>query len=300
MATIARPVRTTTEANEPRGRSRLSKAAAPWLKNPFGLIGLVIVVAFVFLGLFGPYLAPHDPRALDVTSRNLGPSLEHPFGTTNLGQDMFSRVLAGARISFTFSVLIMIFGFIPGTALGIVSGYATRWIDQAIQRSGEAWSALPQLPILLTVIAAIGPGLTGVIVVVAISALFGGSRLLRALTMVEKNKDYVLAARALGCGETHTLRRHILPNIMPYILIGASSVFALAILAEATLAFLGLGVETGTPSWGGDLSANIDEGTSSPYLVIFPGLVITIVVLGFTLLGDTLRDILDPRLRGSS
>ena len=299
MATIAQPLRTTGEVEGPGERSWISRASRPWLKNPFGLLGLLIVLAFFFVGIFGPYLAPYDPKALDVSAKHLSPSWAHPFGTTGLGEDMFSRILAGARLSLTFSVLVMIFGFIPGTALGIISGYAGRWLDYAIQRSGEAWAALPQLPILLTLIAAIGPGLNAVIAVVAISALFGGSRLLRALTMVEKQKDYALAARALGSSEVHMLWRHILPNIMPYILIGASSVFAAAVLAEATLSFLGLGVPAGTPGWGRDLSDGISEGRTRPYLVIFPGLVITIVVLGFTLLGDTLRDILDPRLRGS-
>ena len=302
MATIARPgIGTAQGQSESRPkRSWFARVSRPWLKNPFGLLGLIIVALFFFLGVFGPYLAPYDPRALDVTARNLSPSWEHPFGTTHLGEDLFSRSLAGARLSLIFSLAVLIVGFIPGTVLGILSGYGGRWLDYAIQRSGEAWSALPQLPILLTVIAAVGPGLTSVVVVIDISALFGGSRLLRVLAMVEKQKDYVIAARALGSSETHILRAHVLPNIMPYILVGASSVFAIAILAEATLSFLGLGAQPGTPGWGGDLSAGLDEGTAYPYLVIFPGLIITVVVLGFTLLGDTLRDILDPRLRGNS
>jgi ABC-type dipeptide/oligopeptide/nickel transport system permease subunit len=157
------------------------------------------------------------------------------------------------------------------------------------------------LPLLLTVIAAVGPGLTSVVIVLAISAIFGGSRLMRGIAMLEKNKDYVFAARSLGGGEFHVLWRHILPNIMPYILVGASSVFAIAVLAEATLSFLGLGLQAGTPGWGIDLAAGRAQGASNyPHLVIFPGLAISLTVFGFTLLGDTLRDILDPRLRGST
>jgi ABC-type dipeptide/oligopeptide/nickel transport system permease subunit len=283
----------------PRQKPFLIRVARPWLQNPAGLFGLLIVVAFFVLGIIGPYITPYDPRQLDVNSRFLSPSLEHPFGTNRLGQDMFSRILEGTRLSFQFGAVVLLIGFIPGTALGIISGYAGRWIDYAIQRSGEAWTAFPQLPILLTVIAAVGPGLKAVVVVVAIGALFGGSRLMRAVALIEKQKDYVLAARSLGASETHLLMRHVIPNIMPYILVGVSSVFAIAILSEAVLSYLGLGAERGTPGWGIDLASGLSEGTERPHLVIYPGIVISVVILGFNLMGDTLRDILDPRLRGS-
>lgn len=300
MAVIATQMRTPEAAWQlPAQKPLFVRWARLWLKNPAGLFGLAIVVAFVFLGLFGPYLTPYDPRALDVNARNLGPTSDHLFGTNKLGQDMFSRVLDGTRLSFTFGAIVLAIGFIPGTALGILSGYAGRWIDYAIQRSGEAWTAFPQLPILLTVIAAVGPGLKAVVIVVAIGALFGGSRLMRAVALIEKHKEYVFAARSLGASESHILIRHVLPNIMPYILVGISSVFAIAILAEAVLSYLGLGVEQGTPGWGIDLARGLDTGTDYPHLVIFPGLAISIVILGFNLLGDTLRDILDPRLRGA-
>jgi ABC-type dipeptide/oligopeptide/nickel transport system permease subunit len=302
MATIATRVagQTSQERWEiPQDKSWIVRISRPWLKNPMGLFGLVLVVVFFVLGIIGPYVAPYDPRELDASARFLGPSLEHPFGTTKFGQDLLSRVIYGTRLSMTFGFAVMIFGFIPGTILGICSGYFGRWADYAIQRSGEAWASIPQLPLLLTIIAAVGPGLKAVVVVLAISALFGGSRLLRAVALVEKNKEYVLAARATGASEYRLLVRHVIPNIMPYILVGASSVFAIAVLAEATLSFLGLGVEQGTPGWGIDLSEGLSRGTEYPYLVIFPGLAISIVVLGFNLMGDTLRDILDPRLRGS-
>lgn len=301
MATVAGP-RTRYASDDwelPKEQSLLARVMRPWLKNPAGLFGLIVVAAFVIIGLAGPLVTPYDPRGLDAQARYLTPSLEHPFGTTRLGQDIFSRMLDGARLSLQFGFLVMLFGFVPGTVLGVMSGYFGRWVDYAIQRSGEAWSAIPQLPLLLTVIAAVGPGLKAVVIVIAIAALFGGSRLMRVVALVEKNKDYVLAARSLGGTEIHVLWRHVVPNIMPFILVGASSIFAIAILAEATLSFLGLGVETGTPGWGIDLAEGRKNGTEHPHLVIFPGLVISITVLGFNLLGDTLRDILDPRLRGT-
>ncbi len=302
MATLATPAaRHGSDKWElPAEKPFLVRISKPWIHNPLGLIGLVIVVAFFVLGVIGPYITPYDSSELNAQARHLSPSAEHPFGTNNLGQDMLSRILEGTRISLKFGAMVMIFGFIPGTALGIMSGYFGRWVDYAIQRSGEAWTAFPQLPILLTVITAVGPGLTAAVVVIAIGALFGGSRLMRAVALVEKQKDYVLAARATGASEMHLLIRHVVPNIMPFILVGLSSVFAVAVIAEAALSFLGLGVERGTPGWGIDLSIGRDQATSYPHLVIFPGIAISIVVLGFNLLGDTLRDILDPRLRGST
>lgn len=284
----------------PAQKPFLVRISRPWLQNPAGLIGLIIVVAFVVLGIIGPYIAPYDPRGIDAGAQYASPSLEHPFGGTKLGQDIYSRILAGARLSLTFGVAVMVFGFLPGTVLGIASGYFGRWVDYLIQRTGEAWASIPQLPILFIVIAAIGPGLDAVVIVIAIGALFGGSRLLRVVALVEKHKEYVFAARAVGASEWGILTRYIIPNIMPFILVGVSSVFAIAIIAEATLSFLGLGAQTGTPGWGGDLASNQTDAIQRPLLVLWPGLAISIVVLGFNLLGDTLRDILDPRLRGST
>ncbi len=304
MTTIAEHDRRfgSTESWEiPEGRPwhrRVGRLAAD---NPVGAAAFVVVVLFVFAGLFGPMLAPYDPMALDATSKFLGPSTAHLFGTDNWGHDIFSRILAGARIDLKFGVIVMFLGFIPGVVLGIVSGYARGWLDYVIQRSAEAWTAFPQLFLLLTFVAAFGPGLKTVEAVVAIGALFSGSRLLRVVALVEKQKEYVVSARSTGASEFRLLWRHVVPNIMPFILVGFSSVFAIAVLLEATLSFLGLGVSSGQPSWGNDLSFNMNNGgTKYPFLVFFPGLTISVVVLGFNLLGDTLRDILDPRLRGST
>lgn len=269
-------------------------------ENPIGAVAFLVVVAFVVLGIIGPYIAPHDTLAIDSRARYLGPSMEHPFGTTQLGRDVFSRVLAGTRISLRFGVLILFFGFLPGATLGILSGYFGRWLDYMVQRSAEAWTAFPQLTLLLTFVAAFGPGLNTVVLVVAIGALFSGSRLMRAVALVERHKEYATAARATGATEMRVLLRHVLPNIMPFILVGVSSVFAIAVLAEAQLSFLGLGVTRPTPGWGIDLADGLQSGSRYPHLVVFPGIAISLVVLAFNLLGDTMRDILDPRLRGST
>jgi ABC-type dipeptide/oligopeptide/nickel transport system permease subunit len=269
-------------------------------ENPVGAVAFLVVVAFVVMGVAGPYLAPYDPSALDSHAKFLGPSAAHPFGTTKFGYDVFSRVLAGARISLRFSFLVMLFGFLPGTTMGILSGYFGRWVDYLIQRSSEAWTAFPQLPLLLTFIAAFGQGLDTVVLVVAIGALFSGSRIMRVVALVERHKEYVVASRSTGASEFRILWRHVVPNIMPFILVGISSVFAAAVLAEAALSFLGLGVSRPDPGWGIDLSDGLSNGSQYPHLVIFPGLAISLVVLAFNLLGDTLRDVLDPRLRGST
>jgi ABC-type dipeptide/oligopeptide/nickel transport system permease subunit len=303
MATIAERTRTVLAGESwelPENRSWLAKAGKLGRENPVGAVAFLLVMGFIVLGFLGPYVSPYDPLAVSAGERHLSPSGSHIFGTTMFGRDLFSRVLAGARIDLKFGAVVLIFGFVPGTALGIVSGYFGRWIDYVIQRSGEAWAAFPQLFLLLTFIAAFGPGLKTVEIVAAIGALFGGSRLLRVVALVEKQKEYIVGARSTGASEFRLLWRHVLPNIMPFILVGLSSVFAIAVLAEATLSFLGLGVSPGEPSWGADLNEGVKVGSTYPWLVIFPGAAISIVVLGFNLLGDTLRDILDPRLRGST
>lgn len=270
-------------------------------QNPLGVVALLIVVGFFVLGLVGPYVAPYPPRQLDAASQFLGPSWAHPFGTNESGNDMFSRVLVGARVSMTFGAIVIVFGFVPGALLGVLSGYAGRWIDYALQRSSEAWSAFPQVILVLTFLTAFGPGLRNIEIVTAIGAIFGSSRVLRAVAIIEKQKDYVLAAHATGASDARIFVRHVLPNVMPYIIVGISGVFAAAVVIEATLSFLGLGLAVGTPGWGIDLNAAIRSGYGQqyPFLVLFPGAAISLVVLGFNLLGDTLRDVLDPRLRGS-
>ncbi|HXF51539.1 MAG TPA: ABC transporter permease [Dehalococcoidia bacterium] len=287
-------------AAEPRRRwaRRLARVAR---RNPVGALAAVIVAVFLFLGVFGPYLAPSDPREIDTSQQLEAPSWEHPFGTNKLGQDVLSRILAGARISFLIGLMSVGIGFSSGAALGIVSGYFGRWVDYLIQRSGEAWAAFPQIILYLAFIAAFGQGLKTIAIAITVGALFGGSRVLRAVALVTRHQDYVEAARALGATELRILLRHVVPNVMPLVIVGASSVFAVSVLAEAAISFLGLGVAPGTPSWGIDISGESQAlaRTGKWWLVAFPGIAISLVVLGFNLLGDTLRDILDPRLRGA-
>ena len=286
---------------------RLASLRRTARRNPVGVIAAIVVFAFVALGVtqviahtvFGTTVAPEDPRAIHAERQLQGPSLAHPLGTNQRGNDMLSRIMVGTRVSFLIGMMALFLGFVPGSFLGIASGYYQRWIDYVIQRTGEAWSAFPVLFLYLAFITAFGQGLKTIAVVIVISALFGGSRVLRAAALVTKHADYIEASRSLGASDSWVLIRHLIPNVMPIVIVGASSVFAISVLAESALSFLGLGLAPGTPSWGIDLSEGQRNMRLHPYLVIFPGMAISLVVLGLNLLGDTLRDVLDPRLRGS-
>jgi peptide/nickel transport system permease protein len=277
----------------PRRMGRLAR------QHPTGVFGLVVLTLFVVLGVFGGALAPYDPRAIGAGPRSIGPSAEYPFGTNSLGQDVFSRVIAGAKISLQISAAAIFIGAGSGSILGIIGGYYGRWVDYIVQRGGEAFAAFPGLVLYFLLITAFGQGVNTIIIAIAIGALFGGNRVLRGATIIERHATYVEAARSTGCSENRILFRHVLPNVLPLTIVIMSSALGGAILAESALAFLGLGVEPGTPSWGIDMSGgNLSEATSGEWhLVLFPGIAISLVVLGANLLGDSLRDIWDPRLR---
>ena len=285
----------------PPERSRMRGLLRVARNNPVGTLGFMLVVAFIVMGSFGPYLTPYSPTGVDASAQLDGPSLAHPFGTNGLGQDMLSRVLAGARLSLVIGAAAVGIGVIGGALIGVISGYFGGAIDSFIQRTGEAGAAFPGLILYLTLIAAIGRGVDTIIIGIAISAIIGGSRVLRSMTLVVKTSPFVEAARSAGATELRILFTNIIPNVMPIIIVLASTALGAAVLAEAALSFLGIGVEPGTPSWGADLQGrNIDDAKVGYwYLVAFPGLALSLVVLGFNLLGDTLRDVLDPRLRGS-
>lgn len=296
--TIALPEEQAVALPRARRWRALAKVAR---ENPLGTLGFLIVLGFILLGAFGPYLTPYSPTGVDVDAQLQGPSLAHPFGTDGLGEDMLSRVLAGARLSLVIGAAAVGIGVIGGAFIGVLSGYFGGVVDSFIQRTGEAGAAFPGLILYLTLIAAIGRGVDTIVIGIAISAVIGGSRVLRALTLVVKTSPFVEAARAAGATEMRILLTHIIPNVIPIVIVIASSAWGAAVLAEAALSFLGIGVEPGTPSWGIDLQGRnlADAKVGNWHLVAFPGAALSLVVLGFNLLGDTLRDVLDPRLRGS-
>ncbi len=282
-------------------RDRLKDLLRTGRQNPVGVFGLIIAIVFVVLGVFGPFIAPYDPSAAEVTNQFAGPSWAHPFGTDSLGQDILSRTIAGARISLIIATAAVVIGVGGGSMVGIISGYYGGVVDSVIQRTGEAGAAFPGLFLYLMLIAAMGQGVNTIITGIAIFAFIGGSRVLRSLVLVIKHATFVEASRSMGASETRILLQHILPNVLPIVIVVASGAIGGAILAEAALSFLGIGVEPGTPSWGIDLSDNYEIAAllGKWHLIAFSGGAISLVVLGFNLLGDTLRDVLDPRLRGT-
>lgn len=286
-------------AARPSGRHWPDRAWRLVKQHPLGLFGLIILTGFVFLGIFGPSIQPYDPRQLRAGPPLSAPSSDHWFGTNINGQDVFSRVIAGARISLIIGVSAVFLGAGLGAFLGMAAGYFGRWVDYALQRSSEAFAAFPALVLYFLLIAAFGQGPKTIIAAIGISSLFGANRVIRAATMVEARSTYVEAARSIGCSETRVFLRHVVVNVLPLTVVFMSGALGAAILAESTLSFLGLGLEPGTPGWGIDMSGqNLSYAQyGNWHLVLFPGIAISLVVLAANLLGDSLRDIWDPRLR---
>ncbi len=281
----------------PRERTRLQRLGRVARQHPAGVFGFVVLVMFVFLGVFGPWISPYGPNELRVGPQLQGPTFAHPMGINQNGQDILSRIIAGARVSLIISSAAIFIGATIGSFLGILAGYYGRWVDYIVQRSGEAFAAFPSLVLYFMLRAALGPGMKPIIIAIAIGALFGGNRVLRGQTIIESRQTYVEAARSVGCSEWRIFLRHVTPNVLPLVIVIMSGALGAAILAESALAFLGLGVEEA--SWGRDMSgSNLSIArTGYWHVVVFPGLMISLVVLGANLLGDSLRDIWDPRLR---
>jgi len=267
--------------------------------QPLGALGVVIICVIFYAALTAPIVAPHRAgnTNFDILQR---PSPAHPFGTDRVGRDIFSRVIYGARTSITVGFASVAFGVVAGTALGLLCGYLVGWVDAVVQRFADVVLAFPYLILALFVGAAVGPGVLTLVSVLGVAMTPGVLRIVRGSVFVEREKEYVVAARALGAPAWQIMLRQILPNVLAPIIIIGTTLLAAAILAEAALSFLGLGVPPATPSWGGDLSGSArDYFESAPWMAIFPGAALSLAVLGFNFLGDALRDVLDPQLRGA-
>lgn len=268
-------------------------------QNPLGVFGLLIVVVLAVVAAFAPLIAPYDVGDLQTTAEvKADPSWGHPFGTDFLGRDMFSRVVFGARISLMVGFLAVGGGTSIALVLGIVSGYSGGAIDNIIQRAVDTAIAFPPLLLLLILASVLGPSMQTVILAVGIFIIFPVTRVVRGAVLSERNNQYVEAARALGASTPRILFQHIAPNIVALAIIIATTLLGTAILAEASLSFLGLGIPVPNPSWGTDVSEARLHLPLHFWWAFFPGLAITLTVLAFNLLGDSLRDIFDPRLRG--
>lgn len=295
--------------------------------HPLGVMGLLVVMLLLVCALFAEIVAPYEPDGLDLTNKQASPSLDHPFGTDHLGRDVLSRTIYGARISLLIGVVAVAVGMSVGATLGIISGYVGKWVDSIIQRSVDILLAFPAVVLLLAIVAVIGdedsafrrflndstpipegtflgvPVFLDIFILsvgIGVAVAVGSVRVVRGAVLSLKENVYIDAARAMGATDWRIMMRHIFPNVAALIVVLASVFLPIAILAEAAISFLGIGVPSGTPSWGADLQGERSDARNGIWWpVFFPGLALSLVVLGFNMLGDTFRDISDPRLRGS-
>ena len=279
---------------------------AAWLlvrRKPLGAVSAVIILGLVAVAILAPVLAPRDPYQFNLNERGLPirmqpPTAAFPLGTDPLGRDVLSRIIYGARVSLIVGLASVIIGTVLGTGLGLVSGYWEGTLDQVIQRGVDTTMAIPGIVLALAVMSVLGQSLTNIILVIALVIAPGASRVVRGTVLAVKQHAFIDAAQALGASPGRIVARHVLPNVFAPILVIATVWLGNAIVIEAALSFLGLGTPPPTPTWGAMLSGEGRRNLeTAPYLAIFPGLAISIVVLAFNMLGDALRDLLDPRLR---
>ena len=266
-------------------------------QNPMGLLGLVLVLIVVATAIFAPWIAPYDPNAIMVGPRMGRPSPEHWIGTDQLGRDLLSRVIAGGRIAMLVAVATLGAALSIGLALGLIAGYGPKWLDNILLLVFDAVRSFPVIVFGLAVVTLIGPSLYTVILVVVITSIPIYARIVRTQTQVLRNAEFIQAERAMGAGTLRILAVHILPNVLGPLLILASMDVPMVIATEAGLSFLGMGVRPPAPSWGTILNDGYNFIRNSPWPVIAGSVPIIIVTLGFTFLGEALRDIFDPKLR---
>jgi peptide/nickel transport system permease protein len=267
------------------------------LRDPLGALGTALVVLFVLSAVVAPWIAPYEPNALDVPARLQGPSLAHLLGTDNLGRDVFSRVLYGGRIALVVALTAVGLSLAGGTVLGLIAGYGPRWLDNVLLLLFDSVRAFPVVMFALAVITVVGPSLQTVILVVVVTSVPQYARIIRTQTLSLRHTEFILAERSLGAGAPRVLLVHILPNVIGPLVILASMEIPVVITIEAGLSFLGLGVPPPTPSWGNILNDGYAFIRNTPWLVIAGGIPVVLTTLGFTFLGETLRDVFDPRLR---
>jgi len=258
-------------------------------------VGAAIVLLAVLAALLGPWVTPFDPSSQELALRLARPTVHHPFGLDELGRDILSRVLAGARISLIVGLTVVGISTLVGVLLGSIAGYFGGWVDDAISRSVDVLMAFPGILLAIALVAVLGPSLRNVVFALSVIGWVGYARLVRGQVLRAREFEFVQAARALGASTGRILLRHVIPTTLPAVMVQATLGMAGAILAEAALSFLGLGVQPPTPSWGTMLNGGRLHLLDAPHLTIFPGAAIALLVLGFNFLGDGLRDVLDPK-----
>lgn len=265
-----------------------------------GAIGAVVAMVFLFVGLFADVLAPYGMNEVDMGARLQAPSWAHPFGTDNLGRDLLSRCMYGAQISVIIGLTVAAISTVISALIGIISGYFGGKVDLVIQRFVDAWMSFPGLVVLIVVASVFGAGITQIVFTLGLLIGIGGSRIVRSAVVSVREDMYIHAAKTIGASAPRILWRHVLPNVIPPLIVLFTSSVGTAILAESGLSFLGLGVPPPHPTWGGMLSGNgRTYMLQGPWLALAPGICLTLVVYAINVFGDALRDMLDPRMRGS-
>jgi len=290
----ARPSLSEAEVATPRSRWRVSRAI---VSRPSTLAGAIIVFLFVLMAAVGPLLTPHDPVAIYYSAVQAPPSAAFPFGTDDAGRDILSRVLAGARISLIVGLVAVGIATVCGTILGLLAGYLGGWVDGLIMRAMDVMLSFPDILLAIVIIAILGPGLLNVMVAVGIAAIPIYARTVRAATLEVREQDYVEAARALGASAWRIMTAHILRNVAGPITVLVTLSVGFAILTTAGLSFVGLGAQAPTPEWGDMLNEAQNYLQQAWWMAVFPGGAITLTVIGLNLLGDGLREALDPHAR---
>lgn len=266
-------------------------------KNRLAVIGLGIVIFFIIIAIIAPVIAPYSYQDQELAKRLLGPSSEHWFGTDDFGRDIFSRIVYGARISLWVGFFSVLGSVILGTLLGIVAGYYGRWVDAIISRCFDIMLAFPSILLAIAVVAILGPSLQNALIAIAVINIPNFGRLVRSKVLSVKQEEYIMAARAVGMKDSRILFRHILPNSISPVIVQATLAIATAIIEAAALGFLGLGAQAPTPEWGKMLADSKEYLVQAPWTLFFPGIAIMLTVLGFNLMGDGLRDVLDPKMK---
>lgn len=283
-----------------RLQNRKKKRKEVWQKiysNKAALVGLIILSVYVLMLIFGPLLAPYDPYEIDLQNKLQGPSLDHYMGTDDKGRDILSRILYGSYLTIGVGFSAVLFGGSIGIVLGLISGYYGGRIDSIISRLIDVMLAFPGILLALAIVSALGTSLINVTIAVGFFSIPMFARIVRGSTMEVKKLEYIDAVRTLGASNSIIIFRHILPNILSPVIIQVSMRLATAILSAAGLSFLGLGAQPPSPEWGAMLSAGRDFLFNAPHMALFPGIMISFLVLGLNLLGDGLRDALDPRMK---
>jgi peptide/nickel transport system permease protein len=296
---------TTLAANtRPRSRFALSeerkRGIRKFRQNPLSVLGLGIIVALVIIALIGPFFVPYPKDAtgaIHIKDKLMAPSWDHLFGTDQVGRDVFTRVIVGARVSLLAGLVVILMAVSVGTTLGAIAGFRGGWIGEVIMRVTDIFLTIPELILAMAVAAALGPGLFNVMLAVSLAWWPGYCRLTRAIVIQLRESQFSEAAKSLGASDRRILFRHLLPNALPTILVKASMDIGFAVLTTASLGFIGLGTQPPTPDWGQMISEGRKYIREAWWYSTFPGLAILLTVIGFNLLGDGLRDVLDPRSR---